>query len=147
MAKIQMKKTADAGSIENDKIGLYPNADGNMCIKDEDGNVKVLATTDEIPPEPTIPTDINQLTDEDTLLKMEDDNFTDWFLPSRGEVAEMYTNLHAEGVGSFDNAAAYLTSSEKNATDADFIKMSSGGPVFGGKGEARPVRPARKFTS
>lgn len=154
-----MKKTADPGSIEADKIGLYPNADGDMCIKDEDGNVKVLATTDDIPPEPTIPTDINelsdedgllktdinQLTDEDTLLKMEDDNFTDWFLPSAAEIEQMAQNLYEEGVGDFLEER-YWMSSEVNATTAGYYEFGVDHGTAT-KDNVYHIRPARKFTS
>ncbi len=40
------------------------------------------------------------------------DDFTDWFLPSRDELRAMWVNLHLEGKGDFSTNANYWSSSE-----------------------------------
>lgn len=70
--------------------------------------------------------------------------FNDWFLPSRDGVNAMYTNLHLEGVGGFENLM-YWSSSEKNATTAWGVIFSNGTVIEDGKSVEQNVRACRSF--
>ena len=51
--------------------------------------------------------------------------YSDWFLPSRDELALIYNNLHAQGIGGFTTYFNW-SSSEASATTAWFINFSGG---------------------
>jgi hypothetical protein len=71
--------------------------------------------------------------------------YTDWFLPSKGELALMYTNLHSAGLGGFSNMA-YWSSTEMTASFAWQEIFTSGG-IFQGttKNNFIAVRAVREF--
>jgi len=68
-----------------------------------------------------------------------------WFLPSLDELALMYTNLKAEGVGSFQDDN-YWSSSEHSATQTKKVDFTDGTESFQLKSEDAFVRPVRSFT-
>jgi len=72
--------------------------------------------------------------------------FTDWFLPSKDELAAMRTNLYLAGYGNF-NGAAYWTSSEFSTTDAWAQLFSTGLQTNVGKTGTFYARAARSFTA
>ena len=74
--------------------------------------------------------------------------FTDWYLASEDDMANVYANLHAFGVGGFNNAFWYWTSSEQNAGSARRVRFSDGlaGSVVKGT-TADAVRAVRTFTA
>ena len=75
-----------------------------------------------------------------------DKSFSDWFLPSKDLLAEMYTNLHAEGVGSFgDNS--FWSSSEYDAAEANYQIFGNGNQSRTGKGSGFYVRACWVFTA
>jgi hypothetical protein len=73
--------------------------------------------------------------------------FTDWFLPSRNTLDEMYLNLKSFGVGGFGDVS-YWSSTETNATTA-CSEFFGDGTINGNtnKSNARYVRAARSFIS
>lgn len=73
--------------------------------------------------------------------------YNDWFLPSKNEMNEMYTNLAALGFGDFAPGKDYWTSSENIATSAWFKNMSSGFASAYSKAFTRNVRACRSFVS
>jgi len=74
-------------------------------------------------------------------------SYDDWFLPSKDELNQMYTNLHniSTPVGGFD-AAAYWSSTEFNASRAWFVNFF-GGQFDDPKNLTLHVRAARAFRS
>lgn len=53
--------------------------------------------------------------------------YSDWFLPSRDELSLMYTNLGAQGLGSFTYGYFYWSSSESSSGEAWMVYLSGGG--------------------
>ena len=70
--------------------------------------------------------------------------FTDWFLPSRDELNQMYINLHQQGVGGFSDAG-YWSSSEFSAGYSWVQYFNSGNQYQYNKDGARRVRAVRAF--
>jgi hypothetical protein len=70
--------------------------------------------------------------------------FDDWFLPSRGELMLMYTNLRLQGIGGFKEAG-YWSSSEVDRYSAYQQGLSSGNQRSWTKQEAMIVRACRQF--
>lgn len=68
----------------------------------------------------------------------------DWWLPSIGELMEVYWNLRTAGVGSFANAV-YWSSSEAVATTAWRQVFGVGDQGSVNKGDSLRVRPVRGF--
>ncbi len=71
--------------------------------------------------------------------------YSDWYLPSKKELALMYTNLHAKGLGGF-SANFYWSSSEFNSNQAwaqDFGQFNSLFSYW--KNNQARVRAVRKF--
>jgi hypothetical protein len=79
-----------------------------------------------------------------------DSDFSDWFLPSLDELQAMYDNLHAEGVGDFEDGW-YWSSTElggaQSDSDAWAINFSNNSSYSTAKSVAYRVRPARTFTA
>ena len=70
-------------------------------------------------------------------------NKNDWHLPSRFELAELYT-FKTTGVGGFA-AGYYWSSSEGDAYFAWFQSFGNGGQSFYNKFNSYYVRPVRAF--
>jgi hypothetical protein len=70
--------------------------------------------------------------------------YTDWFLPSKDELALMDSNLHLNGLGGF-SAINYWSSTEVNSSNA--TRRNFGSDIFGNdpKDFALLVRAARAF--
>jgi len=72
--------------------------------------------------------------------------YTDWFHPSRDELALMYSNLKYQGVGNF-NYSLYWSSSESSASEAWYINFLTGAQVnVGAKTAPLKIRACRSFT-
>lgn len=77
--------------------------------------------------------------------------YDDWFLPSRGELSLMYENLHAAGVGGFNDEEfeVYWSSSETNSNTAktvSFLHGTGAGTISHNKSNfAFRVRAIRAF--
>ena len=69
---------------------------------------------------------------------------SDWFLPSKDELNEMYENLHALEIGGF-TPGAYWTSSEFDNNEAWYQTFLDGGQFETTKLSTPLVRPARSF--
>ena len=72
---------------------------------------------------------------------------SDWFLPSRDELNEMYDALELNNLGSFESATNphYWTSSEQQATQGYFQWFSDGYQANAHKGNSYRVRCVRAF--
>jgi hypothetical protein len=95
---------------------------------------------------------INQLGHLTSAAKLCDDliigSYSDWFLPSKGELFQMYSNLSASGIGGFVLPSAYYwSSSEDSATTAWKQQFFTGGATAGAKSTTAnsSVRCARAF--
>lgn len=73
----------------------------------------------------------------------------DWFLPSKDELAAMYTNLHLEGVGDFSTSDPYKywTSFEFGPISAYEQRFDNGDQGTSGKSNSFMVRACRSFTA
>lgn len=71
--------------------------------------------------------------------------FEDWYLPSRVELDSMYTNLHQQGIGSFNSISVYWSSTQNNSISAQGVNFSSGNTVHQNKSTNYRVRAARRF--
>lgn len=69
--------------------------------------------------------------------------YSDWFLPSVNELALMYTNLAAQGLGSFGNY--YWSSSQADANSANLYYFGGGYSFNVSKNQGMPVRAVRAF--
>ncbi|PKL22868.1 MAG: hypothetical protein CVV48_00275 [Spirochaetae bacterium HGW-Spirochaetae-4] len=70
--------------------------------------------------------------------------YSDWFLPSKGELDLMYDNLKISGLGSF-SALRYWSSSEDNADHAWNQNFFNGDQYSQYKGNVLRIRPIRAF--
>jgi len=70
--------------------------------------------------------------------------YADWFLPSKGELNAMYTNLRQAGVGGFA-ADFYWSSSEGGAGTAWNQLFDGGSQANNNKSNTDSVRPVRSF--
>lgn len=70
--------------------------------------------------------------------------FSDWFLPSKDELALMRDNLYLNGLGNFDTYR-YWSSSEQNASSAWWEAMDSGNKAYTSKPNTYFVRAVRVF--
>ncbi|MCB9312496.1 MAG: hypothetical protein H6568_06990 [Lewinellaceae bacterium] len=69
---------------------------------------------------------------------------SEWFLPSRGELHQMYLNLHLMGYGKFVEET-YWSSSEYNNNSSWIQHFGIGHRSYYGKDYHHRVRPARSF--
>jgi hypothetical protein len=74
-------------------------------------------------------------------------SFSDWFLPSINELAQMYTNLYLEGVGSFDGTKRYNSSTESSANMRSTFDFNVGSIYNMFKNLNAYTRACRSFTS
>ena len=72
---------------------------------------------------------------------------TDWFLPSKDELNEMFTNLHSPvtPLGGFSTDVFYLSSSEDDDASAFAQRFDDGVQDNRSKGTTYYVRPVRVF--
>jgi hypothetical protein len=72
--------------------------------------------------------------------------YGDWFLPSKGELNQMYTNLHSAStpLGSF-SLGCYWSSSERNAGTAWTQGFHTGEQNYALRASSCYVRPVRAF--
>ncbi|GGE21616.1 DUF1566 domain-containing protein [Psychroflexus salis] len=71
--------------------------------------------------------------------------FDDWFLPARQELDQMYLNLHAQGLGSFNSLSTYWSSTENNNISAQGVSFNTGNTINNNKLSSYRVRAARRF--
>lgn len=71
--------------------------------------------------------------------------FTDWFLPSRSELAYMYSNLYQNGVGGLKNNYYWSSSEYSNGNSAWIISFIDGSNGASVKTISRVVRAIRAF--
>ncbi len=80
------------------------------------------------------------------VLEDKQEDFDDWFLPSKDELNKMYVNLHSEGEGQFVNDN-YWASSETSAQRVWVQQFASGHQTGDAlKYNTFRVRPVRAFT-
>jgi len=72
--------------------------------------------------------------------------YTDWFLPSLDELAQMYTKLAADGLGNFANHT-YWSSTQADANQAFTVNMNNGNQGTHAKDDTsnRYTRAMRRF--
>jgi len=73
--------------------------------------------------------------------------YSDWYLPSLGELQLMYSNLHGQGIGGFSNTAYswYWSSSQGSPYSAWLMDFYNGGVYNYGKSNGARVRAVRAF--
>jgi hypothetical protein len=69
--------------------------------------------------------------------------YSDWYLPSQGELSALYTNRAA--IGGFSGFSSYLSSTEVDADNAYAIFFFGGNPITIGKNNGIRVRAIRSF--
>ncbi|MBL4670389.1 MAG: DUF1566 domain-containing protein [Flavobacteriales bacterium] len=72
-------------------------------------------------------------------------SFSDWFLPSRDELTEVYNNLHLNGYGNFQNISYWSSSETPTATIVWYRKFDTGQEGMGGSEQLFGVRAVRTF--
>jgi hypothetical protein len=77
-------------------------------------------------------------------LDLEAGGFSDWYLPSRDELAAMYSSLKAQGTGGFTDGY-YWCSTEDDFQGAWFADFNNGAFTVGDKANTFVVRAIRKF--
>jgi hypothetical protein len=70
--------------------------------------------------------------------------YSDWYLPSIGEVQMMYSRLHLQGLGGF-GVDWYWSSSQDDPDDASGMIFNIGVVGNGNKGNNFQVRAVRAF--
>jgi hypothetical protein len=69
--------------------------------------------------------------------------FSDWFLPSKDELNEMYVRLHTQSLGSF--TSYYWSSTENDAQTAFYFDFGTAVNTYVGKNNSLRVRAVRAF--
>ena len=91
---------------------------------------------------------ITQCTDQNNAADLcnssSADGYSDWYLPSEGELLQVYTKVHLKGVGGFANNY-YWTSTQASATTAQQVLFDTGNPNFSTKSNLHYVRGVRNF--
>jgi len=59
-------------------------------------------------------------------VKLKNNGFTDWFLPSKDELNLMYKNLHQKNLGKFTTKISYWSSSQVNGECAWYQSFANG---------------------
>jgi hypothetical protein len=70
--------------------------------------------------------------------------YSDWYLPSRGEVQMMYSRLHLQGLGGF-GGSLYWSSSQNGPNVAWLMNFNGGSVGSNSKNDGRQVRAVRAF--
>ena len=70
--------------------------------------------------------------------------YSDWFLPSKNELNEMYLNLHQQGFGGFANNS-YWSSTEIDFLSSYIQNFGSGSSSYTSKNNPNSVRAIRAF--
>ena len=79
-------------------------------------------------------------------LGYEKNGYKDWFLPSSGELKQMYENLIKAGVGSLEDSFYWSSSEvEGNGTQAYSLIVSTGEIKKAERSSVTSVRPVRSF--
>jgi hypothetical protein len=75
--------------------------------------------------------------------------YNDWYLPSRGELTLMHSNLHTQGIGNFNSVfggpAFYWSSTQDNAYSASIVDFNNGRVELTPKDYGYRVRAVRSF--
>jgi len=71
--------------------------------------------------------------------------YSDWYLPSLGELQMMYGRLHLQGLGGFNLYSNFWTSSQNNFNIAWMIYFNDGTVSSAGKNAYFQVRAVRAF--
>lgn len=71
--------------------------------------------------------------------------YSDWFLPSRDELTEVYNNLHVNGLGGFQNISYWSSSETATVTIVWYRKFDILAEGMGGSEQLFGVRAARTF--
>lgn len=72
-------------------------------------------------------------------------SFSDWFLPSRDELTQVYNNLHVNGLGNFQNISYWSSSETTTTTIVWYRKFDTGQEGMAGAEQLFGVRAARTF--
>ena len=72
-------------------------------------------------------------------------SFSDWFLPSKDELTQIYNNIHLKGLGNFQNSSYWSSSETNTATIIWYRKFDTGQEGMGGSEQLFSVRAARTF--
>lgn len=78
--------------------------------------------------------------------------YDDWFLPSKDEMQEIHTNVHAYGLGNFKTSIKYFTSSEYDSDYVWVFDFYGGGTFYHDMNGQKwitgnIIRPIRTFTT
>ena len=71
--------------------------------------------------------------------------YSDWFLPSKDELNQMYINLHLQGLGGFLVSAGYWSSTENDLNSSYGQGFFNGGNGHAPKSSIAYVRAVRAF--
>ncbi len=72
-------------------------------------------------------------------------NYSDWYLPCKDELTQIYNNLHLKGLGNFQNTSYWSSSETNTATIIWYRKFDTGQEGMGGSEQLFAVRAARTF--
>ncbi len=81
----------------------------------------------------------------ETCLNLTLNGYSDWLLPSKDELAAMYTNLHLNGLGNFTNTSYWSSSETSTATIVWYHKFDTGQIGQAGSEQLFYVRASREF--
>jgi hypothetical protein len=70
--------------------------------------------------------------------------YSDWYLPSLGELQLMYSRLHLQGLGGF-GGGWYWSSSQFNTYDAWFMSFNNGNVYYNNKNNNHQAMAVRAF--
>ncbi len=81
----------------------------------------------------------------ETCLNLTIGGYSDWLLPSKDELAAMYTNLHLNGLGAFVPASYWTSTETTTATIVWYHKFDTGQTGQAGSEQLFYVRASREF--